>query len=112
MDSESLQSEVGQNLTQACEHLLVVLAKADGDANTILATIVTRSIAHQDATVAHAADEGFALFAEVEEYKIRATWPETKTPGRELALELAATVNRLGNVSTDKLLIGKSVREA
>src|SRR6266566_2987928 len=105
MDSESLQSEVRQNSPQTCEHLLVVLAKADGDANTILATIVTRPIAHQDATVAHAADEGFALFAEVEEYKIRATWPETKAPGGKLALELAATVNCFGNVSADKLLI-------
>ncbi len=73
---ELLQTQTGENLTQVGEHLLIVLANADRDANTILAAIVTRSIAHQNATLAHPDDEGFALFAEMEEHKIGAAGPE------------------------------------
>ncbi len=84
-----------------------MLANADRDANTILAAMVTRSIAHQKATLAHPSDEGFALFAEVEEHKIRAAWPKMKAPGGKFTLELASAVNCLGYVSPNELLIGR-----
>src|SRR5450432_713790 len=89
-----------------------MLAKPDGDANTILAAGVARSVAHQDAALAHLADERFALVAEIKKHKIRAAGPEANSPCRKFRFKFSTTLNRLSDVIANERLIGESIRQA
>ena len=51
---------VGKDLAQARKHLLIMLAKPDRYANTILAAGITRAVAHQDAALAESIAHGNA----------------------------------------------------
>src|SRR5439155_16898626 len=106
-----LQSEFSKNLAQSREKLLIVLADSDSDANAILAAVVTRPVAYQNAARPHLADEWLAELANMHQHKIRAAWPEANGPRGKFVFKLASAINRLSYVITNVSLVVQSDRQ-